>query len=87
MTPSKTLAQVFVITNPDRIKLPISLKQSVLKIYFFSAEKGGGGGEGADYRAENMTKIKFARVLLTSFHNFGQLQSLHFWFLFCCVII
>ena len=40
-----------------------------------------------DYRAENMTKIKLARVLVASFDKFHYLQPLHFWFLFCCTII
>ena len=43
--------------------------------------------EGEDYRAENMTKIKLARVLVTSFDKFHHLQPLHFWFPFCCDII
>ena len=43
--------------------------------------------EGEDYRAENMTKIKLARVLVTSFDKFHHLQPLHFWFLFCYDII
>ena len=43
--------------------------------------------EGQDYGAENMTKIKPARVLVTSFDKFHHLQPLHFWFLFCFAII
>ena len=42
---------------------------------------------GEDCGAENMTKIKLARVLVTSFDKFHHLQPLHFWFLFCCVMI
>ena len=36
---SKTLPQVFIITTPGRRILPISPKQSVLKIYFSPAER------------------------------------------------
>ena len=43
--------------------------------------------EGEDYGAENMTKIKLARILVTSFDKFHHLQPLHSWFLFCCTII
>ena len=43
--------------------------------------------EGEDYGAENMTKIKLARILVTSFDTFHHLQPLHSWFLFCCTII
>ena len=39
-TQSKTLPLVFFITTPGRKKLPISSKQSVLKIYFSPAERG-----------------------------------------------
>ena len=39
------------------------------------------------YRAENMTKIKLARILVTTFDKFNYFQPLHFWFLFCCAII
>ena len=41
MVPSKTLLQVFIITTPGRRKLPISPKQSVLKIYLSSAGRAG----------------------------------------------
>ena len=43
--------------------------------------------EREDYRTENMTKIKLARVLVISFDKFHHLQPLHFWFLFSCTII
>ena len=49
-------------------------------LFFLSREE-------EDYRAENMTKIKLARVLVTSFDKFHHLQPLHFWLLFCCLII
>ena len=39
MVPSKTLPQVFIITTPGRRKLPISPKQSFLKIYFTPADR------------------------------------------------
>ena len=38
--PSKTFPQVFIITTPGRRKLRISPIQSVLKIYFSSADRG-----------------------------------------------
>ena len=80
MTPNITLLQVFIITTPGRKKLPISPRESVLKNTFLSRV-------GKDYRVENMTKIKLARVLVTSFDKFHHLQPLYFWFLFCCTII
>ena len=43
--------------------------------------------EWEDYGAENMTKIKLASVLVTSFDKSHYLQALHFRFLFCCAII
>ena len=49
------------------MKLPISSKQRFLKIYFSPAERGG------DYGADKMTKIKRARVLVTSFDKFHHL--------------
>ena len=80
MTPSMTLLQVFIIATLGRKKLPISPKESVLKNTFLSRVE-------EDYRAANMTKIKLARVVVTSFDKFHHLQPLYFWFLFCCIII
>ena len=37
----KQKSQVFIITTPGRRKLPISPKQSVLKIYFPQQREGG----------------------------------------------
>ena len=39
-TPSKTIPQVVIITNPSRIKLPISPGQCFLKIYFPQQKEG-----------------------------------------------
>ena len=56
MLPSKTLFQVLIVTipppPPETRKLPISPSQSFLRI---------------PQRAEKMTKIKLARILVTSF--------------------
>ena len=72
----KTLPQL-LITTPGRRKLPISLKQRFL--YFSSAESG------EDYGAEKMTKIKVARLLVTSFDKFHHLCN-HCIFDFCSVV-
>ena len=64
---SENLPQVFIITTPGRRKLPISPKQRFL--YFSSPERE------EDYGAEKMTKIKFARVLVTSFDKFYHFCS------------
>ena len=43
--------------------------------------------DGEDYGAENITKIKLSKMLVTSFDIFHHLQPLRFWFLVCCVIV
>ena len=68
----RTYPQVFIITTPDRRKLPISPKQRFLKICFSPSR------EEEDYRAENMTKIKLARVLVTSFDIFHHFTTFTF---------
>ena len=68
ISPSKTLPQVYIITTPNRRKLPISSKTKCSENLFFPNK------EGEDYGAENMTKIKTARVLVTSFDKSHHLQ-------------
>ena len=61
MLPSKTLLQVFITTTPGRRNLPISSK-FLENLFFPSSER-------EDYNSENITKIKLARVLVTSFER------------------
>ena len=55
----------------SRRKLPISPEQHFLKICFSPAERG------KNYGAEKMTKIKLARVLVTSFDKFHLFCNLN----------
>ena len=79
MPPSKTLPQVFIITNPGKRKLPISPKQCFENLFFPSRE-------GEDYEAKNMTKIKLERVLATSFNKFHSTICNLYFFGFCLVV-
>ena len=80
MPPSKSVPQVFIITNPGRRKLSIYPIQSVLKMHFLSSR------ERADYRAEDMTKIKLSRVLVTSFDEFRHIFLVSLFFCVCAII-
>ena len=74
---SKNVPQVTIITTPGRRKLTIPPKKRFL--YFSSAERE------EDYGAEKMTKIKLARVLVTSFDKFYHFCS-YYIFGFCSAV-
>ena len=64
---AKLSPQIFIITTPGRRKLPIFLNTKCSENLLFPNR------EEEDYGAENMTKIKLARVLVTSFDKFHHL--------------
>ena len=64
---AKLSPQIFIITTPGRRKLPIFPNTKCSENLLFP------NGEGEDYGAENMTKIKLARVLVTSSDKFHHL--------------
>ena len=66
--PLARLSPRFLSLPPGRSKLHVPPEQRFLKIYFTRAERGR-----EDYGAENMIKIKPARVLVTSFDKFHDL--------------
>ena len=64
---AKLSPQIFIITTPGRRKLHIFPNTKCSENLLFP------NGEGEDYGAENMTKIKLARVLVTSSDKFHHL--------------
>ena len=70
-----TLPQVFII-------IPLAERNYPFSGDVFSSARTMGG---EDYGVEKITKIKTMRVSVTSFDEFHHL--LHFWFMYCCVII
>ena len=79
MPSSKIIPQVLIITTPDRRKSNISPEQHLLKILLFPSRKE------EDYGAEKITKIKLARILVTSFDKFHHFCNLDI-FGFCFVV-
>ena len=77
MPPSKTLLQVFIITPQAEGNYPFLPNIVFWRSIFFPAERGGR----ENYGGKN-TKIKPARVLVTSFEKYH-----HLWFLFRCAVI
>ena len=73
------LMKVLIITTPGRSKLLISSEQHISKICFSPAEKGKA------YGAEKMSKINFARELVTCFNEFHHICHLNI-FGFCFVV-
>ena len=65
-------------------KLPISPEQRFLEIYFPLAERGG-DMELYKLPSVKMTRIKLARILVTSFNKFHHLYNLYI-FGFCSVV-
>ena len=85
MPPSKLSSRLLLLHPPPRPKqkeTTHSARTAFSEDLYFPRRKR------EDYGVEKIIKIKPARVLVASFKQISPpLQPLHFWFLFCRVII